>query len=258
MQILVLRDGQQLGPFSREDFENMLAAGEVGSEEPAWCEGEEDWIPAQMLLSRWTNAPAIAPAAATAPTSAMSIISCVLGLLSVLCLLTPLGIPAVICGHSAFSAIRKSGGLLQGKGFAAAGLVTGYIGIIGTFVLALVVVNILQLDAQDFFGGKDVAAATRSLGQAKRITIACQQYAASRGGAFPESLEDLAPDYVQKETLIDPANPSEAIGYHYFGAGRVRGSGPFKLLESKKIYGTRRAIASSDGVFTIERVATGP
>jgi len=36
--------------------------------------------------------------------------------------------PAVICGHIAWSKIRKSGAALRGKGIATAGLILGYIG----------------------------------------------------------------------------------------------------------------------------------
>lgn len=38
-------------------------------------------------------------------------------------------IPAVICGHVAWSKIRISGGALRGKGIASAGLVLSYIGL---------------------------------------------------------------------------------------------------------------------------------
>ena len=41
-----------------------------------------------------------------------------------------LGVPAVICGHVAWGAIRAEPKLLGGKGLVVAGLITGYLGIV--------------------------------------------------------------------------------------------------------------------------------
>lgn len=49
------------------------------------------------------------------------------------------GIPAVICGHVALSRIRASRGTIQGHGLAVAGLVCGYISVVATVALALLV-----------------------------------------------------------------------------------------------------------------------
>lgn len=47
-------------------------------------------------------------------------------------------IAAVICGHMALSQIKKSGGILQGRGMAIAGLVLGYIEI--AFIIVYIVI----------------------------------------------------------------------------------------------------------------------
>lgn len=47
-------------------------------------------------------------------------------------------IPAVICGHLALKRIKDSGGILAGRGLAIAGLVAGYVGVVG-LLLALVI-----------------------------------------------------------------------------------------------------------------------
>jgi hypothetical protein len=39
------------------------------------------------------------------------------------------GIPAIVCGHTALSRIKRSGGVLQGNGLAIGGLVSGYLSI---------------------------------------------------------------------------------------------------------------------------------
>src|SRR6266550_6348467 len=67
-----------------------------------------------------------APAPRIAP---MAIVSVVLAVLSFLCIPIFPVIPAIVCGHVAWSKISKSGGALQGKGIAIVGLIVGYLAI---------------------------------------------------------------------------------------------------------------------------------
>src|SRR5258708_3576810 len=67
-----------------------------------------------------------APAPRTAP---IAIVSLVLAILSFFCGAFLTAIPAIVCGHVAWSAIKKSGGALNGKGIAIAGLILGYVAI---------------------------------------------------------------------------------------------------------------------------------
>ncbi len=85
-------------------------------------------------------------------TSGLAIASFVCGVL------TPfafpyLGIAAAICGHLALGEIRSSGGFVEGKAFAIAGLVLGYVmlglGIIG-FLLYFLIIVILSRATQVF------------------------------------------------------------------------------------------------------------
>ena len=61
----------------------------------------------------------------------LAVWSLVLGILAlVLVCIGPLfGIPAVICGHLAYSRIKRSAGALSGGGLALSGLITGYLSI---------------------------------------------------------------------------------------------------------------------------------
>ena len=86
--------------------------------------------------------PRVAPAA---------IWSLVLAFLSFTCGWLLAAIPAVICGHIAWSKIRKSGGALRGKGIAIAGLTLGYIALVlGVMAIPLLVgmVGRLQSDRE--------------------------------------------------------------------------------------------------------------
>ena len=75
--------------------------------------------------------------AAQPTTSAAAIWSLVLGIISWVCcgcFGLPLAIAAVTCGHSGLSKIRSSGGTIGGEGLCIAGLVLGYLGLLGSLV----------------------------------------------------------------------------------------------------------------------------
>ena len=59
----------------------------------------------------------------------LAIWSLVLGILGLTCFWLLTAIPAVICGHVAYSRIRRSAGLLTGEGLALGGMITGYVSI---------------------------------------------------------------------------------------------------------------------------------
>jgi Domain of unknown function (DUF4190) len=78
-----------------------------------------------------TTPPPVPPlVSASAPrTAPIAIVSLVLAILSFFCGAFLTAIPAIVCGHVAWSAIKKSGGALHGKGIAMAGLILGYVAI---------------------------------------------------------------------------------------------------------------------------------
>jgi general secretion pathway protein G len=83
------------------------------------------------------NPPAIS-SASRPQSSGLALASLILGICGIVLCLGPLaGIPAVICGHTAQSQIKRSGGMLSGAGMATAGLITGYISILMIFVIGL-------------------------------------------------------------------------------------------------------------------------
>ena len=81
-------------------------------------------------------------------TPATAIWSLILAVLSFTCGWLFTAIPAVICGHVARAKIRKSGGALDGKGIATAGLILGYIALaIGIMGIPLLV-SMIQSDRE--------------------------------------------------------------------------------------------------------------
>jgi uncharacterized protein DUF4190 len=73
--------------------------------------------------------PQAAPAPAASRMAVLAIVSLVLAILSFACLPILPVIPAIVCGHLAWSKINKSGGALNGKGIALAGLILGYLAV---------------------------------------------------------------------------------------------------------------------------------
>ena len=80
------------------------------------------------------NEPPPVPTNPAQPTNcSLAVWSLVLGILavvlSVACIGPLFAIPAVICGHMAYSRIKRSAGALSGEGLALGGLITGYLSI---------------------------------------------------------------------------------------------------------------------------------
>lgn len=73
------------------------------------------------------------PMSVAPTTSSLAIASFICGLLTLFAF-PYLGIAAAICGHIALGQIRSSGGFVEGRGFAIAGLILGY-GLLGLGVI---------------------------------------------------------------------------------------------------------------------------
>jgi hypothetical protein len=111
---------------------------------------------------------------ATSKNSALAVWSLVLGILSLACLCLLAGIPAVICGHTAQSRIKKSAGALTGGGLALAGLITGYIGI----ALSVLILPLLAAIAiPNFVKARDAAQNNMCVNNLRLIQSAKEQWA---------------------------------------------------------------------------------
>jgi competence protein ComGC len=119
----------------------------------------------------------IPPITGNAPqpkTPALAIWSLVLGILSLTCFSILTAIPGVICGHIAWSRIKRSGGALAGDGLAIAGLITGYIGI--AFAL-LVIPMMMAIAIPNFVKARDTAQTNVCINNLRQIDAAKQQWA---------------------------------------------------------------------------------
>ena len=139
-------DGKEYGPVSLEQLRRWLAEGRLTPQTKVQQAGSPDWKAANEIpeLAALFTAKAGTPPAISLPPSGggpaagqqngLAITSLVLGIFSlVTCILT--GIPAIICGHIAYSRARRAPGQYGGGGMAIAGLVLGYVSLVLPFLL---------------------------------------------------------------------------------------------------------------------------
>ena len=120
-----------------------------------------------------------------AATSALAIWSLVLGILS-FCAVCVTGVPAIILGVLALNKIKKSPATLKGQGLAIAGLVTGAIGTLLTFIMAAVWVPAMA-------SARTAAYDAMCLNNVKQIMVTSMTYATAHDNTMPDTLDQLKP-----------------------------------------------------------------
>jgi hypothetical protein len=106
--------------------------------------------------------------------SALAIWSLVLGILGLTCFSIFSALPGIICGHMAYSRIKRSAGVLTGSGLALAGLITGYLAI----ALSLILIPMtLAIAIPNFVRARTMAQTNMCLNNLKQIEGAKQQWA---------------------------------------------------------------------------------
>lgn len=123
MQILIQHNGVQQGPYSPEKVRSLLEEGLLLPSDPARYQDAEEWTPVGTLLG-------IEDVTEPGPRiSKLAVWSVVLGILGV-----PtfgiLSFAAIVCGHLSHGKIKRSAGMLTGKGLSIAGCLLGYLGLI--------------------------------------------------------------------------------------------------------------------------------
>ena len=167
------KNGHQNGPVPTEDMIDRVAMGEISPTDLAWCEGMADWLPVSEIpqlkvLPPVREEPVVAstvgPAQATSyqgpaaaapsatpsyaapgqpPSQGLAIASLVCGILGLIgCCMwfisLPAALAAIVTGHLANSKIKADPQRFTGKGMARTGLITGYLGVIGSLVWLVV------------------------------------------------------------------------------------------------------------------------
>jgi hypothetical protein len=123
------------------------------------------------------EAPPISTIPAEPKNCSLAVWSLVLGILavvlSVACIGPLLGIPAVICGHMAYSRIKRSAGALTGGGLALGGLITGYV----SFALIPLIGMMAAIAIPNFVKARTTAQKNMCISNLRQIDGAKQQWA---------------------------------------------------------------------------------
>ena len=156
------------------------------------------------------SAPPPLPTPGQPKTSGLAIWSLVLGILGFFCFSILAGIPAVICGHTALSRIKRSGGLLEGNGLAIGGLVTGYISIAMVPLIAMLTAIALP----NFIKARNVAMTNMCINNLRQIDGAKQEWALEKRKDESQTPtgEDLKP-YLKRDftSVVCPAGGTYVI-----------------------------------------------
>ena len=131
--------GEERGPVSADQIRMLLQAGALRADDFVWNDKLTDWLPAEQIPEFAGFLPSgVKPADGARHVSGMAVSSFVLGLLGTNLLFFLGSILAVVFGHLALGQIRDSGGAVRGRGLAIAGLILGYIIVISTVVVGIV------------------------------------------------------------------------------------------------------------------------
>jgi len=154
----------------------------------------------------------VAPSVPSIKTSSLAIWSLVLGILAVVlvCVGPLFAIPAVICGHLAYSRVKRSGGTLKGDGLALGGLITGYIALALALVLIPMMAAIL---IPNYVNVRETDQQTKCLNNLRRIDGAKQVWALqnNKGTNSTPTMQDLTPFLKGNAALRCPAGGTYSI-----------------------------------------------
>lgn len=149
--------------------------------------------------------PAIPPGTPSPPkTPAGAVWSLVLGILSMFCLWILGSIPAIILGAVALRKINANPGQLGGKGIALAGIITGSVGILTGLVTVGIAAGVTLPAYNQVKGRAETAVQISNL---RQIALSCRVYAIENENKFPETLQQLVPEYIDEATILFSEDP---------------------------------------------------
>lgn len=251
MYKIIGADGKAYGPATFEQMRRWIAEGRVNPQTQVLVPDGTQWQPASevpelrdYLAERSAALSAVGadpgvfamPGAVSADPGAnqkqgLAITSFVLGLLGFICFGLVTGLPAIICGHMAHNRARRDPARYGGSGFAIAGFVLGYLSILGTIVIASMLLpalgkakaraqevncmnnlrqvglsfKIWQLDHQDLFPGN----VSTNDGGVREITETNEAEHTARNPA--QLFQVLSNELATPKVLVCPADTGKQI-----------------------------------------------
>lgn len=164
MQWIYADEAQQQHEFAEERFPALIAEGRIREKTLVWNESMSNWQPCREVRPDLFGGTPIPPLLTPAqrrqiqqaspeiggppPLDAVSLLSLIFGVLGILCIQL-FSLPAVVCGHIGLKRANEAPGNSTNKGFAIAGIITGYLG------LAILLVIIIFYGAVILIGISD-------------------------------------------------------------------------------------------------------
>jgi hypothetical protein len=211
-------DGKEYGPVSLELLTQWAAQGRINSQTRVLPAGASEWKAAVDVpeLASLFAAPSLPLPGTSSPPpgggypqgtrQGLAITSFVLGLVSLVCFGFLSGIPAVICGHVARGKAKREPAIFGGAGFALAGLIMGYVGILVT-LLALPAMLLPALGK-----AKERAQSINCINQLKQIGLAYKVWAIDHNDEFPFNVSTNAGGTLElAEPDADGVDPNPQI-----------------------------------------------
>jgi hypothetical protein len=145
----------------------------------------------------------------TPKSSALAIWSLVLGILSLTCFWLFTAIPAVICGHMAVSRIKRSGGLIEGRGLALAGMITGYVSIgLSIFIIPMM----LAIAIPNFVKARQIAQQNLCINNLRQIDAAKTRWSLEKNQTNGAPAVDAEIQQFLSHPLVCPAGGTYTYG----------------------------------------------
>ena len=152
---------------------------------------------------------------------------------------------------------------VSGSGLAVAGLVMGYLGIA---LLAMMLMLLIFFGAfvgialPQILKGASVNHPASSftyelsdpaacLTHARLIAAACKRYATDHQGRFPQTLEQLVPQYIEDKSILTYPVPNGAmsVGYEYFDGAATDPPTKVLLISRAETPDHKKVVATYDG-----------
>ncbi len=146
--------------------------------------------------------------------SKQSVWSLVLGILSITCIWLLGAIPAIILGAIGMKKAKENPGVIGGHGVGLAGLICGCVGLVAG-IMPVAILSSIALPAVQGTQGRAYLA--KDINNIRNLSLGLRSYASDNEGAFPSSIDELFPTYIDDPVFQDMiTRPFEEKRWAYF------------------------------------------